>query len=93
MNSVNFYVLPKRVYIQDDHVMHSFIYDNLGRPFLYHSQRSIVLNMIPIFMYLFGGHLISVKDWKEISFVVRGGLHRGNTPFPKILRARKGCNL
>jgi hypothetical protein len=31
---------------------------------------------------------MSVKDWEEISFVVGGGLHRGNTPFPKILRAR-----
>jgi hypothetical protein len=39
-------------------------------------------------VYLFGGHLISIKDWKEISFVVEGGLHRGNTPLPKILRAR-----
>ncbi len=39
-------------------------------------------------MYLFEGHLISIKDWDEISFVVEGGLHRGNTPFPKILRAR-----
>jgi len=39
-------------------------------------------------VYLFKRHLISIKDWEEISFVVGGGLHRGNTPFPKILRAR-----
>jgi len=44
-------------------------------------------------VYLFGRHLICIKDWEEISFMVRGGLHRGNTPFPKILRARFGiCN-
>jgi hypothetical protein len=30
----------------------------------------------------------SINDWEEISFVVGGGLHRGNTPLPKILRAR-----
>jgi len=39
-------------------------------------------------VYLFGRHLIPTNDWEEISFVVGGGLHRGNTAFPKTLRAR-----
>ncbi len=51
MNFVNFFVLPKRAYIQDDHVVQSFIYDDLGRLFLYHSQRIIILNTIAIFVF------------------------------------------
>jgi len=39
-------------------------------------------------VYLFGWLLVSINDWKEISFVVGGGLHRGSTPLPKILWAR-----